>query len=271
MMMLRYLLLFVALLSLVLAKSNTTNNKPTFTTASTSFSTSFSTSSSTSTSTAHSSSYAEEKERERYASLPHTIFAPNGRLYNVEKAALSSSSSTIGKKQDSSNLVLALKFGDSILIASANSIQAPFLQHDDDDLDRGQTAVHHQHQQQKEEKEEEPLQPLWTTTISQPPLPTTTPRHPISILSSNLIMCTGSGGGDSSRSNLIDSIVLHIKIQEIYISLSKAMNQMTSTHGIKGIIPSCLLARKVSDSLQITTQDMSNGKILAVSTCISEV
>ena len=85
------------------------------------------------------------------------------------------------------------------------------------------------------------------------------PSMPLSILSSNIMI--GTGG------NAVDSIVLHTKILEMFLSLSKSYNGMNSTHRIRGKVGSSVLARKIADSLQVPTQNVAanSGRILSVS------
>lgn len=201
-------------------------------------------------------------EKEKYSSLPHTIFSPHGRLYNVEMAALSSSDDS----DVSSSLVVAFKFGpnDSIIILSTGP-KSPYL-----------FSVQSSSGAKGEEKDgnsnsnddSSSLEPLWKHNLCINEVETSTsilnnskivPSYPLSILSSNLLVGTG---GKS-----IDSITLRDKILEIFLSLSKSMDGMRSTHRIQGMVLSSLLARKVADVLQVSTQDVSAGygRILSVS------
>ncbi len=198
-----------------------------------------------------SSSQNEIKEQEKYSSLPHTIFSSKGRLYNVEKASLLSSN----EYDITSSLVLALKFGgvsgeggdinnESILVLSSCP-KSPYLQFNDkeesgkNDNDNERTPLCQYNTPQQKDK----------STIF----------FPISILSSNLLI--GVGGKS------IDSIIIHDKILELYLSHVKSMDGMRSTHRIESKVLSSYLARKVADSLQVYTQDVSMGygRILSVS------
>lgn len=198
-----------------------------------------------------SSSQNELKEQEKYSSLPHTIFSSKGRLYNVEKASLLSSN----EYDITSSLVLALKFGgesgeggcdnESILVLSSCP-KSPYLQFNDNK------------ESGKSNDNDNKRTPLWQyNTLQQKDKSTIC--FPISILSANLLI--GIGGKS------IDTIIIHDKILELYLSHLKSMDGMRSTHRIESKVISSYLARKVADSLQVYTQDVSlgYGRILSVS------
>ena len=233
-----------------------------------------------------------EQLRAKYASLPHTIFSPQGRLFNVEKAAISSSDET----DASSNLVFAFKFGgdngndddsNSILVISTSS-SSPYLHHHPvGGVGSAKGGSHDNrngdgNEEEKMDKEEEnegkqKIEPLWkhdvytihpeeqlSSSSNNNKMKKIIPSKPISIISPNLII--GTGG------NAIDSIVLHTKILEIFLSLSKSMDGMNATHRINGNygLKSSLLARKIADMLQIPTQDVSanSGRVLSSSALV---
>jgi len=254
----------------------------------------------------HRSNNVHNNNVERYKNLPHTIFSPQGRLYNVEKAAQLSSDD----KDESSCLVMAFKFGygkdEALLVLSTSSV-SPYL------FLRGNNKSDEEDEKQKVEKTEKAMnksgcdesrglendtkcvleeeiksthdddddnndkEPLWKYDLydiesyeddlllqqeKQNYISKVMPSRPLSIATSNLII--GTGG------NAVDSIVLHDKILNILLSLSKSNDGMRSTHQIQGIIVSSLLARKVADSLQAPTQNVSanSGKILSSSALI---
>ena len=222
-------------------------------------------------------------DRDKYSSLPHTVFSPQGRLYNVEKAAQLSSD----ENDSSSSLVLAFKFGgvndndndndtgESILVVSTSSI-SPYLhimtksqkENQEEETKQNERQNNNNNDNDENEKEIKIRESLWKHNVytikeedpSSSSLSTT--ATPISILSPNIII--GTGG------NAIDSIILQTKIFEIYLSLLKSNDNMNSTHRIKGIVLSSLVARKIADSLQVPTQNIgvNSGKILSVSFCI---
>jgi len=224
--------------------------------------------------------------KDRYSSLPHTVFSPQGRLYNVETAAQLSSD----ESDTSSSLVFAFQFGradnsksdsdgdgdsnGSILILSAGPT-SPYLHVGE--LEEGankklckEENVRGRGREDGDDKSQnensKTSSSLWQHDLflhSDENKITATakiiPSMPISILSPNIIV--GTGG------NAVDTIVLHTKILEIFLSLSKSYNGMNSTHRIKGTVVSPLLARKIADSLQVPTQNVSanSGRILSVS------
>ena len=204
-----------------------------------------------------------KNEIEKYSSLPHTIFSSNGRLYNIEKASLQSSNNDDDDIHVSSrSLVFAIKFGnsDSILVLSTCP-RSPYLFHNDDD-DNDKDGNNNNDNDETITNEQSKTS-LWNYNVynnnNNNHNKRIIPSYPISILTPKLLI--GTGGGTS-----IDSIVLHDKVLEIFLSLAQIKDGMNSTHRIQGIVKSSLLARKVADSLQVFTQDVSSGygRILSV-------
>ena len=212
-----------------------------------------------------------KNEIEKYSSLPHTIFSSNGRLYNVEKASLQSSNNDDDDDihvSSSRSLVFAIQFGnsDSILVISTCP-RSPYLFHNngDDDNDKDGNNGNNNNDNDETITNEQSKTSLWNYNVynnnkhnNHNNNKRIIPSYPISILTPKLLIGTG---GTS-----IDSIVLHDKILEIFLSLVQIKDGMNSTHRIQGIVKSSLLARKVADSLQVFTQDVSSGygRILSV-------
>ena len=212
-----------------------------------------------------------KNEIEKYSSLPHTIFSSNGRLYNVEKASLQSSNNDDDDDDihvSSRSLVFAIQFGnsDSILVLSTCP-RSPYLFHNNGDGDNDKDGNNNNDNNDNDETitNEQSKTSLWNYNVynnnnnNHNNNKRIIPSYPISILTPKLLI--GTGGGTS-----IDSIVLHDKILEIFLSLVQIKDGMNSTHRIQGIVKSSLLARKVADSLQVFTQDVSSGygRILSV-------
>lgn len=217
-------------------------------------------------------------EAEKYSSLPHTIFAPDGRLYNIEKNARAASD----PRDLSSSLVVALKFGkgeDAGVLILSTSHSCPLLvssSHDGDasKINRNQTACtdenkdiskDEQEQEQEHEKKDDTVgsseysKPLWSHASSRDEsshhILHNKVTRPLSILPSNIIIGTGGTAADATA--------MHYKILQLALSLCKENDDMRSTHKIRGTILASMLAKKVANAMQLPTQSAASDRMLA--------
>jgi len=186
-------------------------------------------------------------ESEKYSSLPHTIFSPDGRLYNIERNARSASDS----RDLSSSLVLAFKFGpeddESIIMLSTGTTSPHLYNSMNSNTDK-------EKEKDKDDKnvEDDNYEPLWShpTSIQKDHV-----SMPLSILPSNIIIGTGGTAADS--------ISLHKKIRELGLSLYRENDNMRSTHRIEGTVLSSTLAKKIAATLQLPTQSAASNRMVA--------
>ena len=216
-------------------------------------------------------------EAEKYSSLPHTIFAPDGRLYNIEKNARAASD----PRDLSSSLVVALKFGkgkDAGVLILSTSHSCPLLvssSHDGDasKINRNVTVSTDEHkdnskdeQEQENDKKDdtdgssEYSKPLWSHASSRDESSHHHTLHnkvtrPLSILPSNIIIGTGGTAADATA--------MHNKILQMALSLCKENDDMRSTHKIRGTILASMLAKKVANVMQLPTQSATSDRMLA--------
>lgn len=202
---------------------------------------------------------------EKYSSLPHTIFAPDGRLYNIETNARSVSDAD----DRSSSLVVAMKFGsgndESIIMLSSSHMSPHLPSHGDicslkKKEDRKPSDDHNERdgETRQTDVKGDSMERLW----SYPHHHTKYNNHarvkinmPISILPSKIIFGTGGTAADS--------MALHKKILKIGVSLYNENDNMRSTHRIQGTILSSTLAKKIASSLQLPTQSAAGDRMLA--------
>jgi len=198
---------------------------------------------------------------EKYSSLPHTIFSPDGRLYNVERNARSVSD----PNDISSNLVIAMKFGsgdEEAVIMLSTSHFSPHLQRRSFSRDKKDVDASNNRNGGKEEEKDESetkslgIDRLWSY-----------PHHandqklsanaymPISVLPSNVLI--GTGG------TATDSMALHKKIKQVALALYNENDNMRSTHRIQGTILSSILAKKLAGSAQVSTQSSASERMFA--------
>lgn len=220
-------------------------------------------------------------QAEKYSSLPHTIFAPDGRLYNIETNARSVSNAN----DLSSSLVVAIKFGtgaDEAVIVISTSHMSPHLPsqiqpealENNSDTSRSAAASvdgskSDEGESSKNEKDEESnnrsgnsSHRLWSHAHLHSSYGDGTDNNksltvnmPLSILPSNIIIGTGGTAADS--------IAFHKKIQKISLGLYNENDNFRSTHRIQGTVLSSMLAKKVSSSLQIPTQSSVSSRMYA--------
>lgn len=217
------------------------------------------------------SSTASLLQAEKYSSLPHTIFAPDGRLYNIEKNARAASDN----RDISSSLVLALKFGrreeECILIISTShsgSLLSNHVTNVNDQAKKGNTTNDGINDDAAsnvtanvDADADIPTKPLWShATMGE-----CAPEHesythkiisrPLSILPSNIIIGTGGTAADATA--------MHNKILQIALSLCRDNDDLRTTHRIQGTILASMLAKKVANSMQLPTQSAASGRMLA--------
>jgi len=218
---------------------------------------------------------------DKYSSLPHTIFSPDGRLYNIETNACSVSDAI----DLSSSLVLAMKFGsgedESIIVLSTSHI-SPHLQSHMHSRAQEQNSFREKRTDDllnktsgsggNDEEDKESIIPnsdsshrLW----SHPHLHSSygdgennrqSHNHfkvnmPLSILPSNIIIGTGGTAADS--------MALHTKIRQLGLALYNENDNMRSTHRIQGTVLSSMLAKKIAASLQLPTQSSASSRMFA--------
>ena len=197
-------------------------------------------------------------EAEKYSSLPHTIFSPDGRLHNIEKTARLASD----PKEATSSLIVALKFGsacdESIIILSISHM-SPHLYIKPTSVDKEDAAS----SDEKNDEDSSYYAPLWSH-LSHADNGNELNRNqvsmPLSILPSNLIIGTGGPAADA--------MALHRKIRQMGLNLYKENDNMQSTHRIQGTVLSSMLAKKIATSLQLPTQSSSSNRMLASSAIV---
>ena len=211
-------------------------------------------------------------EAEKYSSLPHTIFAPTGRLYSIEKNARAASDA----RDLSSSLVIALKFGkgeESGVLILSTSHSCPLLvssSHDGDasKINRNQTACTDENKDNSKDEQEqqdkkdtdgstgsEYSKPLWSHASSMDESSHNKVTRPLSILPSNIVIGTGGTAADATA--------MHNKILQLALSLCKENDDMRSTHKIRGTILASMLAKKVANAMQLSTQSSTSDRMLA--------
>lgn len=172
-------------------------------------------------------------EAQKYSSLPHTVFSPQGRLYNVERNALSSSDSN----DLSSSLILAFNFDhDKILLLSTKSFSPYFRR-----------------------KAGERIEP----DINNDSYPIRSESMPFVILPSNTVAATGGTAADA--------LALRSSIREIALSLCKVNDGMRSTHRIEGNLPTAMLAKKIADYQQLPTQNAASNRMLSSAAIVAGI
>lgn len=202
-------------------------------------------------------------EAEKYSSLPHTIFAPDGRLYNIEKVA----KETCDVRDVSSSLAVAINFG--------NKVQENGMQQDEEeyvvvistrhcldfllDLNIDKEKNVHDGKLSTEERRSGESQDenvddskqarnvdTGTRLWSYPTSRGDNVFMPLSILPCNLLVATGGSAADAMG--------LHKKILEIALDLCKEYDNVKSTHRIMGTVTASMLAKRLANYLQLPTQ-----------------
>jgi 20S proteasome, alpha and beta subunits len=205
-------------------------------------------------------------EAEKYSSLPHTIFAPDGRLYNIEKVA----KETCNVRDVSSSLAVAIKFG--------NNVQENGMQQDEEegeyvvvistrhcldflldlnidkdkivDEDGGKVTGQGPSVESQDENINDTKQTHTVDTITRLwSYPTSRGDNvfmPLSVLPCNLLVATGGSAADAMG--------LHKKILEIALDLCKEYDNVKSTHRIMGTVTASMLAKRLANYLQLPTQ-----------------
>eukprot|EP00560_Eucampia_antarctica_P005891 CAMPEP_0197841178 /NCGR_PEP_ID=MMETSP1437-20131217/46029_1 /TAXON_ID=49252 ORGANISM="Eucampia antarctica, Strain CCMP1452" /NCGR_SAMPLE_ID=MMETSP1437 /ASSEMBLY_ACC=CAM_ASM_001096 /LENGTH=347 /DNA_ID=CAMNT_0043450895 /DNA_START=328 /DNA_END=1372 /DNA_ORIENTATION=- len=194
----------------------------------------------------------DKDKEERYGSLPPTVFAPDGRLYMVERKARDA----CDIYDASSPLVVSMKFDKGIIIISTPPT-SPHAYHppndddddDDDDGDDGDVVI--------------PL--LLNDDDSQLLV-----EDPMSIVSPTLVVATGG--------NAVDSCILLQRVLSLVASLLESysggavwsMSLPSSSSSSSSSLKSAWVARKVADMLQLPTQSVGTraGRLLASSVLV---
>jgi hypothetical protein len=182
-------------------------------------------------------------EAEKYSSLPHTVFAPDGRLYNVEKNARKSSD----PNDLSSSLVLAMQFGKKYAIVLSTRHQSPLLP-------IKTTQIKSKQDEEQGEKDVQ-YKPLWSH-VNQPH---STTQQFLSMHSSLTVLpCdTIIGVGGSAP----HSIAFHhfTILKSIYLStLLSQEDNVFATHRIQGTILASMIAQNIANQIQKSTQSMAS-------------
>ena len=169
-----------------------------------------------------------------YRQFPPTIFAPNGRLYNVEESSKKASDSD----DTSSNSIIAVKCQDGIIIVSSPTRSPHFYYNKkyDDKEENG------------DDTEEELMIPLGIQEYQALSL--------LSTASPNVIL--GAAG------NAMDSSVLLDRMERMALDLSSDESAIFGSSS--NLINVNRLARSIADRIQWSTQSVRNGRILAVRT-----
>jgi 20S proteasome alpha/beta subunit len=216
-------------------------------------------------------------EAEKYSSLllPHTIFAPDGRLYNIEKVA----KETCDARDVTSSLAVAIQFGkkengvESVIVISTRPCSDFLL----DSYSREEEALDTNNGKLQSTKErvnnnnddatndsniihdkDEFVSRLWSHPMysgEEDVLLLPLPSMPLCILPSHLVVATGGSAADAMS--------LCRKILEIALELSREHDNVWSTHRIRGTITASMLAKKVANHLQLPTQSAVVGRMLA--------
>ena len=167
-----------------------------------------------------------------YRQFPPTIFAPNGRLYNVEESSKKASE----RDDTSSNSIIAMNCQDGILIVSSPTRSPHFYYNKKNDKEENGADI-----------EEEMMIPLRIQEDYQA-------LSLLSTVSPNLIL--GAAG------NAMDSSVLLDRIKRMALDLSSDESAIFGSSS--NVINGNRLARSIADRIQWSTQSVRNGRILAV-------
>ena len=200
---------------------------------------------------------SSNSDSERYSSLPPTVFAPDGRLYSVERAAQRASDA----QDTSSTIAIALHCGvkdlnPGVIVLVSLGPCSPHVHftadssRDDDDDSIPQLLS------LLLEKDMQPLIDFYDVDFL-------VPRPPISILHSPQIVAAMGG-------TAVDSAILLRRIQEISAALFEEHDTLVSVsnqyHRQAKLFTSHTLARHCADLIQLPTQTTGGktGRILTV-------
>mmetsp|Transcript_23780 Transcript_23780/g.28057 ORF Transcript_23780/g.28057 Transcript_23780/m.28057 type:complete len:453 (+) Transcript_23780:41-1399(+) len=226
----------------------------------------------------HKSGSNKSQDQDRYASLPPTVFSPDGRLYNVERTAKKASD----VDDLSSSLVLAFTFGSEeeqcVMILSTSSM-SPHLYRcvspNDDDMRSNKRCgeISISSGDDNTETDDAATSEIRSLFRNGAPLYSSggaggkaqlmnQPTMPLAMVSWNIIVGTGGVAADS--------IVFNRRIRELSLSLHRSNDGIRTDDTEPNQPPmnsfhSSALARKVADMVQSPTQTVggSNGKMLA--------
>ena len=171
-------------------------------------------------------------EAQKYSSLPHTVFSPQGRLYNVERNALSSSDSN----DISSSLILAFNFDDDKILLLSTKSFSPYFRR----------------------KVGEKIEPDINNDSY-----VRSESMPFMVLPSDTVAATGGTAADA--------LALRCSIREIALSLCKANDGMRSTHRIEGSLSTSMLAKKIADYQQLPTQNAASNRMLSSAAIVAGI
>ena len=207
------------------------------------------------------------KQEELYRGLPPTVFASNGRLYNVEAMMEAASS----PNDASSNLVVAI-------LCQAQKDDDDEEEDDEEEEEEEEEEEREEEEREEEDDEEEDEDSTAVVVVSTYPK---SPHVSEQLLNHHTTTAetTKKWGGilapklfGITAGNAIDSLLLHEKLQQITTKLwqDQDPNVLGITTTTTALPPPSLVARQLADHLQRPTQSIAEGKILAVSyICIS--
>jgi 20S proteasome alpha/beta subunit len=187
-------------------------------------------------------------EEDFYKNLPPTVFSGNGRLHSVERMAEAASN----PDDASSNVAVAICYDGGVVVVSS-STKSPHL--DDDNctvatlnnatvMASTNTTTSSNATKANATKANATYFPLLIPVTVNPPYQ----------VGPNVYATTG---GNAADSQLLRDQILQIS----------SLLWESRTGSATAFVPPSLLARHVADHLQRPTQQMSSGKILAVSNC----
>jgi hypothetical protein len=179
-------------------------------------------------------------EEDFYKNLPPTVFSGNGRLHSVERMAEAASN----PGDASSNVAVAICYDGGVVVVSA-STKSPHL--DDDNCTVATLNA-------------TKVAPSTNTTSSNATNSNTTYLPLLIPVTTNPPYQVGPNVYATTGGNAADSQLLRDQILQI-----SSMLWESRTGSATAFVPPSLLARHVADHLQRPTQQMSSGKILAVS------
>jgi len=226
----------------------------------------------------HKSGSNKTPDQDRYASLPPTVFSPDGRLYNVERTSKQASD----MDNPSSSLVLAFTFGSEeeqcVMILSTSSTSPHLYRcvaNNEDDMHSNKRCEIYAVSSDDDNIGTDDVATSEIRSLFRNGAPVCSsgggekktqlmnqPTMPLAIVSWNIIV--GTGG------NAADSIVFNRRIRELSLSLHRSSDGIRSDDREPNQPPmrsfhSSSLARKVADMVQSPTQTVGgpNGKMLA--------
>ena len=209
----------------------------------------------------------------RYAKLPPTVFAPDGRLFGVERVAREAITSSPAAEEDSTSsscTVFAIRCGardnrGELAVMVGIGPVSPSLHRDSVEL--------YLRDQEAEDENDNEETSFYKSLLIEDEQKSSSPALPISILSSTLI--TAAGGKS------IDSAALLRRSIEVALSIYQSDNggiDFFASHSLEGMAPMIGgggaagvtiegLVRRIADMAQSSTQNLGgrSGRMLASS------